>query len=230
MKRKTIIILSLISAVISLIYIVLSNYGLLRYLYIYINSIENYTKNYNKIPNMCGKNRTIISINNVYSNTNDIIKNTKNTLKSLLDQTTKLDLISIVLHKSKQTDFPPDMKSTIQVFNCSKDMKQLNCIIPTINRELESTTRIITLSNDTIYGKDFIEELIGMSEKHKGSIIYNNNKDVIDLNKGVIFYTNFFDKDFFNTPLDTNSDDWINTYFKDFPKKRINYTENYKIL
>jgi len=179
---------------------------------------------------MCGENRTIISINNVYSNTNDIIKNTKKTLKSLLDQTTKLDLISIVLHKSKQTDFPPDMKSTIQVFNCSKDMKQLNCIIPTINRELESTTRIITLSNDTIYGKDFIEELIGMSEKHKGSIIYNNNKDVIDLNKGVIFYTNFFDKDFFNTPLDTNSDDWVNTYFKDFPKKRINYTENYKIL
>lgn len=230
MDRKTIIILSLISALVSLIYILLSNYGLLRYVYIYINSIENYTQNYNKLPNMGGKNRTIISINNVYTNKNDIIKNTKKTLKSLLDQTTKLNLISIVLHKSKQTEFPQNMKSAMQVFNCSKDMKQLNCLITSINRELESTTRIITLSNDTIYGKDFIEELLGMTEKHKNSIIYNNNKDVIDLNKGAVFYTDFFSKDFFDVPSDTNSEDWVNTYFKNFPKKRINYKENYKIL
>ena len=226
MKRKTIIILSLISAIFSIVYVILSNYGLLRYAYIHMHSVEYYTKNYKKLLNI-GDNRIIISINNVYSDEKDIIKNTEKTLKSLLDQTVKVDLISIVLPKSIK-NIPNNIKDSIKFINCSIDNKDLNCIISSINREQESNTRIIILSNDTIYGKDFLEELLLTSDKNKNSIVYNNKTDSIDINKGVVFYSDFFGKDFFN--IKSNPKYHINSYFKNFPKVRINYTENYKIL
>ena len=154
-----------------------------------------------------------------------------NVVKSLLDQTVRVDLISVIISDKEKYKLPKNLKNSISLFKCGQNNGILNCLIPTITRESESTTQIITLGSQQIYGKDFIETLLEKSEKFPNDIIYKNNKNnKIELTKGVVFKTNFFNEDFFNIPKNISGSEWINKYFKDFPKKRIEYNENYRKL
>lgn len=223
MEKKTIIIISLITAVLSLIYVLLNYFGLLRYAQLYIFPVEKYTKNYKKLDKI-GKYRTVISL----TATPNTIKNLTLTVKSLLDQTVRVDLFSIVITEGGEYKIPSKLKDSVTVFRCGKDLKELNSLIPTLLREGESTTRIITMESGKIYGKDFIEVLLDTSEKHPNKIIYVNDKDYIDLNKGSVFNTNFFNSIFTDPPDGVDPNKWVNEYFKDFPKQKVSYGENYK--
>jgi hypothetical protein len=225
MEKKTIIIISLVSAVFSLIYVLLNYYGITRYLGLYMFSIEGYTKNYKKLDKI-GKHKLVISL----TATPKLMTNLSHVIKSLLDQTVRVDLISVVVPYGNNYQLPTNLKNSVSVFRCGQDKQLLNCLIPTVMRESESTTRIITLGSDTAYGKDFIETLLESSEKYPNKIIYENNKDVIDLNKGVVLSTKFFTENFLNVPKKMNGNKWVNDYFKNFPKHRIKYGENYKSL
>ena len=223
MEKKTIIIISLVSAVFSLIYVLLAYFGLTRYMGLYMFSTEGYSKNYKNLDKI-GKHRTVISL----TATPKQMKKLTHTIKSLLDQTVRADLISVVVPYGNQYKLPKELKDSVAVFRCGQDRDLLNCIIPAITRESESTTRIITLGAGRAYGKDFIETLMEESEKNPEKIIYMNNKNYMDLTKGIVFYTKFFKEYFLNTPKGVNGNKWINDYFRNFPKKRINYGENYK--
>jgi hypothetical protein len=50
------------------------------------------------------------------------------------------------------------------------------------------------------------------------------------LTKGVVFSTKFFNTDFIKVPKGVNGNKWVNDYFENFPKEKIIYKENYKIL
>jgi hypothetical protein len=226
MEKKTIVILSLISATLSLIYILLQYYGFTRYAGLHIFNTEKYVKHYTKLDKI-GKHRTIISM----TATPEQMKKLTPTVKSLLDQTVRVDLISVTIPYGNNYKLPSELKNAVSIFRWTNDCV-LPTILPTIIREKDSTTHIITLGVDKIYGKDFIEELLEESEKNPDKIIYENNIDTIDLDKGVVFRTEFFGKDFMDVPdgIDSNIDanKLINKYFKDFPKKRIKYRENYR--
>lgn len=225
MEKKTIIIISLFSAVFSLIYVLLNYYGIIRYICLYMFSIEEYTKNYKNIDKI-GKHKNIISLTATPKQMNEL----SHVIKSLLDQTVRVDLISVVIPYGDNYRLPNDLKNLVSVFRCGQDQGLLNCLIPAVIRESESTTRIITLGADKVYGKDFIETLLEESEKYPDKIIYENNKDDIDLNKGVVFSTEFFTEDFLNVPKGMNGNNWVNEYFYNFPKHIIKYGENYKSL
>ena len=225
MEKKTIIIISVLSAIFSLIYVVLSYYGLTRYIGLYLFSTEGYTKNYKKLDKI-GNYKTVI---NLTATPNQISK-LSHVIKSLLDQTVRVDFISLIIPDEIEYHLPKNIDKSILVLRCGQDQGILNCLVPSILKETESTTRIITLGADTAYGKDFIETLMEESEKYPDKIIYANNKDVIDLNKGVVFSTKFFKTDFIDIPGGVEGNKWVNQYFKDFPKQRITYGENYKSL
>jgi hypothetical protein len=225
MEKKTIIIISLLSAIFSLIYVVLSYYGLTRYIGIYLFSTERYVKNYKKLDKI-GNYKTVISL----TATPNQMSKLSYVIKSLLDQTVRVDFISLIIPDEIDYNIPKDMDKSILVLRCGQDHGILNCLVPSILKETESTTRIITLGAGTIYGKDFIETLMEESEKYTDKIIYANDKDVIDLNKGVVFSTAFFKSDFVDIPQGVEGNKWVNEYFKDFPKQRITYGENYKTL
>lgn len=226
MEKKTIIIISLISAIISLIYVILKYYGLIRYVSIYLYPIESYSKNYKNLDKI-GKNRIIISL----TATPEEMKNLTPVINSLLDQTVKVDLISCTIPEGNEYKIPNKINDYISIFRCGEDKGLLNSIIPVVMREYESTTRIITLGASKIYGKDFIEILLEESEKHPEKIIYANFKNgYIDLASGVVFSTQFFDEKFINHPKKCDSNEWINEYFKNFPKQNIKYNENYKSI
>ena len=228
MKKKTIIIISIISiisAIFSVVYLLLNYFGLIRYINIYLYSTESYQKNYKNLDKI-GKYKTIISL----TTTPKQMSKLSHVIKSLLDQTVRVDLISINVPNGDQYNLPIDLVKSVLLSRCDEDKGLLNCLLPSILKEIESTTRIISLGAGTIYGKDFIETLMDESEKHQDKIIYSNTNDNIDLTKGVVFYTNFFNIDFLDIPHKTDGNKLINDYFRNFPKKRINYSENYKSL
>ena len=151
-------------------------------------------------------------------------------IKSLLDQIVRVDLISLIIPYGNQYNIPEDLKKSVVEFRCGQDQGILNCLAPAVLREAESTTRIITLGASTIYGKDFIETLLEESEKYPDKIIYINDKDDIDLTKGAVFFTKFFNTNFVNIPEGVDGNQWVNNYFKNFPKHRLKYRENYKSM
>lgn len=216
MKRKTIIILSFISIFLSLIYILLNYFGLLRYIELYVSSTKKYQKKYSSLDKGDPNNRVIISINTVST------KNLKYVVNSLLDQTVKVDLISINVPSDHEFKIPENLKDSVKVYKCNKNYKDSTCLIPSVLRESNYNTKIITLADNKIYGKDFIEQLIDASIKNSDSIIYTGDK--IDINNGVLFNINFFDDNFINNP------DIKELISKNLKHYNISYKENYKTL
>lgn len=224
MKKKTIIIISMISAILSMIYLILQYFGLLRYIGLYLFSPENYINNYKKLDKI-DDSRTVIAFT-----TTQKIKKLTPVVMSLLDQTVKVDLISLIVPHGSRYKLQKNLKDAVMIFKTTRDKGELSPILSTIMREGESDTKIIILGDDSIYGKDFIELLIEESNKNPTKIIYVNNKNYIDLKKGVIFKTNFFKNDFLKVGKNVDPNKFINEYFKNFPKKKINYFQNYKLL
>ena len=227
MEKKTIIALSLISAVLSLVYILLSYFGFLRYSGMYIFSTQGYVDNYKNLDKIDEKNKVVISM----TSTPEQMKNLSPVINSLLDQTVGVDLITLVVPKGPEYKLPVKLKDTLTVFRYGEKRDQLAPLFSTIMREGESTTKIIVLGDNKIYGKDFIEQLIDESNKNPDKIIYNNtDSDLIDLKQGVIFKASFFSKDFFDVKKGTPSNVWVNDYFKKRGKVNVKYSENYKAL
>ena len=95
MKKKTIITLSLISAVLSFFYIILNYYGFLRYIGIKIFPVERYFNNNKNLDKIHKNNKIVISIMVDDINKKSLQSSLNSTIKSLLDQTIAVDFISI---------------------------------------------------------------------------------------------------------------------------------------
>ena len=231
MKKKNLIILCLLSAVFSIIYIVLNYYGLIRYTNMYFYSIEHYLNNYTTLDQVNKKHKVIISI----IVKEEQLKNIKYVIKSLLDQTVKVNLISIVLPDNNNYILPDELNKTVAIYKYShtkKSLGNLNSILSTIIREGDATTKIVTLQAGTIYGKDFIETILEESEKYPESVIYVNSEknNYIELEKGVVFNAGLFDTDFIDNPNNINTTHFVNNYFdkKNIKKNKLKYNQNYR--
>jgi len=231
MQKKTIIILLTLSAVFSMFYILLSYYGFLRYISIHLYSTESYMNNYKNLDQINKQHKVVISI----IACDEQLKNIKYVVKSLLDQTVKVNLISIITHDNNYV-LPKELINTVAVYKCNKQKTRsgnLNSILSTIVREGDSTTKLITLEAGVVYGKDFIESLLEMEEKNPNCVVYVNkeNYNYIELEKGVVFNMGFFDKDFIDIPTDVDGNKWVNTYInnKNIKKVKLDYNQNYKL-
>lgn len=220
MERKTIILISLIAAIISMIYVILDYFGIIRYIKLYLYSPEQYIKDYKKLDKIY-KDKVVISL----TTTPDNMKKLKPVINSLLDQTVQVDLISLCIPEGNdEYKLPSELKDAVAIFRCGND-QELNPLISTIMREGESTTSIIVLGDDYVYGKDFVETLIEESNKNPNDIICVGNS--INLKKGALFKTDFFKEDFLEKNNQT-PDEFVNDYFKNHKQIHINYYENYK--
>ena len=156
-------------------------------------------------------------------------------VKSLLDQTVKVNLISITTPDNNYV-LPKELINTVALYKCNKEKTRsgnLNSILSTMVREGDSTTKLITLEAGVVYGKDFIESLLEMEEKNPNCVVYVNkeNHNSIELEKGVVFNMGFFDKDFIDIPTNVNANEWVNTYInnKNIKKVKLDYNQNYKL-
>ena len=163
MGTKAYVTISLITSIISLIYTILSYYGITRYLKILLSSPKKYIKKYGKLD-IGDKDRVIISMSTSSSKIRPVIN-------SLLDQTVKVDLIAINVPYGKKYKLPKDLEDAVALYRTSKPYGSSTCLIPAVMREGEKTTKIITVGDNVIYGKDFIEVLLKESKKHPNDIV-----------------------------------------------------------
>jgi cellulose synthase/poly-beta-1,6-N-acetylglucosamine synthase-like glycosyltransferase len=214
MVKKNIVIFSVVTTILSIIWILLSYFGIIRYISIHIKNTESYVKKYNNLSKADTNNKVVINITPDNNNSKNLIT----TIKSLLDQTVKVDEIGITLSDDKYI-IPPELKDIVTIYTVSKKYGKSETIIPCIIREGNKDTRIIILNDNTIYGIDFIEDIIIDSEK-------NPDKGIIYNNKVIMFKPDFYPDNICDNPS-KDSDSWAIDKLKG--THTLNYSDNYKL-
>jgi len=220
MDKRKVIIFTIISTIISIIFILCSYFGFVRYFNLYINSSNKYVENYSKLHKV-SENRVVISL----STTPDKIDKIKPMLNSILDQTVKVDQIALVIpdkYKGKKYNIPKYINNICNIFPAGKNYGKGTKLIPILLREKECGTTIIALDDNIIYGQDFIYTMLEESKKNPGKVLIDQ-KGVAILVKPEYFGCDVIDRD-----KDKFDNDWFLDRAKD--SKVIRYIENYSIL
>lgn len=235
--------INIVLTTLSLLYIVLLYFGYIRLFKLRTYSCEEFSKAYLKTPRTQSKGKVIVSIGTNKTNFSDI----KPTINSILDQTVHAD--QIILSTQKPTDIVvPDYlvsQRIINVHRMCENYKGLLCLLSPLIREKDADTKIILVSDNQVYGEDFIETLVEASEQAPNSVIftrgYNAKKslalgekvytphenDVIDLTGGVLVKPKFFEEDILNLEsqpenIENNPDVFLSSYLH---KKKIHFVE-----
>lgn len=209
-NRNTIILLLFGIIVFLILY-----YNIYRYIKIHFDDESEYIKNYRKLKK-CQDCRIVISL----TTTPERIKLIKPVIKSLLDQSVKVDQIVINLPKmckDKTYDIPDDLKSMCNIITCGRDYGPGTKFIPTILREQESNTIIIMIDDDYIYGYDFIETLLNEHSKVPECAII--------MNEAILIKVEFLDTSVLYTNKKYIDNKWIKKYIKS-SQKNIKYAHN----
>lgn len=221
MDKITKFVIIIILTLLSLVFIFLSYYGITRYMYLYMASVESYAKNYQHLPKAFD-NRMVITLS---VNSKENAKKLKPVINSLLDQTVKVNMIALNVPYKYMKDIPEDIKYAVNIFGYSKEYtKDSAKLIPTLFREKECDTIIIAVDSDKIYGKDFIESTINSLSK-TNKVILSNDKSTIAVKP------EFYDCDILGR--DNDNDELTTEWFLNKSKcgiTTIEYSENYKCI
>ena len=216
MNKRTIIILTIISTVFSLVYILAVYFGWTRYLGIRMSTnSDKLTENYSKLEYHEPKHKVIVSL---YAKQDDIDR-IRPVINSILDQTIKVDQIALIM-ENKEINLPEYLTKIVNVFPTGREYGKGNCIVPLLLKEKECDTIIIGLDNDVVYGKDFLEILLDESDKNQDCVIMDNNKYAILLKP----------EHYGCEILQRDQEKYDEKWFLDNTKKHkiINYGENFK--
>lgn len=198
-------LLLVISIILTILFTYCSYYGIDRYIKINSGISKLDTTKYLKTERAMSDNKIIVSIY-CPDNFNTVEK----TILSLLDQTTRPD--QIIITSDKKIDIPTSLTDNNIIISHvieNNPYGQNTSIISPLLREKDANTIVIAVSYNTIYGIDFIENMVDTGTKHPECIIYNKgyvakiyaetgikqsdiNNDVIDVASGVLFRPKFF--------------------------------------
>lgn len=211
------IITTIIMTILSLLFIILTYFGITRYLTLQLQSSDTYIKNYHKLPKSNAKKVNIV-IYSDYKNINRL----KPMINSILDQTIRVDRIFLVVTKEITSDELPEyLNKIVTVLPAAKKYGEdfANSLIPMLLNEKNADTTIVSLKNNMVYGKDFIETIINMSEKIPKTAILDNK------NNALAVKPNYYDSNIF----DRNKYIYLDTWFiENIPSQYLKYSENYK--
>ena len=217
MNKKTVIIITILSNILSIIFILSSYYGIDRYLSLHMKSCENFINKYSYLPK-ASTNRVVIS----FSTTPEKINKIKPMINSILDQTVKVDAIYMVLLADKNYNTPKYITNVATVVLAGKDYGGGTKIIPILLKEKECDTIIIALNDNVVYGQDFIFTMIEESNKNPGTVLLDKKGDVM------LVKPEYFGCDVINRDKESFDNDWFINQSKH--NKVIDYNENYKII
>ena len=198
-----------------IILIIFYLYDMFRYIKIHFDSDSEYIKNYKNLKKFNNIDRIVISL----TTTPDRIQFIKPVIKSLLDQTVKVDQITLnipKLCKNKEYDIPEELNNMCNIFTCGKDYGQGTKFIPTILRETSLNTIIIMVDDDYIYGKNFIKSILSQ---------YNKRNCAICMNEAILIKPEFIDTDVIYANKKNINNDWIKKYIKS-EKYDFEYNKN----
>lgn len=218
-NKKNVIMITMILSVIYLLYSIMVLTGLWRYMKMYYSNPEKYLDTYKNIDSL-DNDKNIVTL------TTDNIDSIKPVINSILDQTVSISDIILVVPYGEEFNLPIELKDAVKIMRTEYKHNKLSPIMANLITEGEGDTNLILLQDDKIYGKNFIEKLL--SHKKKNHVIYQNNKDFIDVNKPILIPLNIVNSEIMNLDGSENTNEWLNKSFK--YKKRLSYKGNYNKL
>ena len=211
------IIWTLVGTFLSLAMILLSYFGIVRYLTLHVSGTDKLVENYSKLPEAT-EGRVVVS---VAADPKDFAK-LKPTLASILDQTVKVDQIGVVVPLKNENNVPEYIKKIANIFPAGKDYGDGTALIPILLKEKECDTIILALSGDVIYGKDFIEKMVDESNSNPDTVIRDTKHTAI------LVKPEYYGCEILNTQESKYDHDW---FIKQAKKaKTVDYSENYNRL
>lgn len=184
--KQLFLIFSFVSSIIFLIYVILEYYGVIR-LFSLLRKEKQIINNYKNLEKASDKKTTI-----AYSTKKDKLYDSslKKSLLSILDQTVKVDdIVVFVVGDSKPCEYPEYInKIGNVVFVSDKDVKK-----QVFAKEREKNTKLVFLSDDYIYGKDFLQKFVEKSNNTNNTIpsnAENYTKDSVKFSDNVYLLDN----------------------------------------
>lgn len=225
MDKRKIVILTLISVVLSVVMILVSYFGIIRYFTLHIKPTEGFIHNYKNLDR-ADTGRVVIS----FTTTPDRISKIKPMLNSIIDQTVKVDQIALNIpyeSNGNSYDIPKGYEQFLSIYRSEKDYGECGKYIPTLLREGECGTKIIYLDDNQVYGKDLIEVLVEESNKNPDKAIYT--KENMNSTGGVLVKPEFFNCNVLARDKEMFDNDWATSNLC-AKKKKISYSENFKVF
>lgn len=217
MHKKTLVIISLVISIVSLIYMFLVYYGVIRYYLLHHRSTEHYFNKYGKIPP--SKDRVVVS----FTATPEQLKNLKPFINSILDQTVRVNDIALTVPYKDINKVPDEFKHLLSIYGIKNNYNHANDIIPVILREPDSNTKIIVVNPTMVYGNDFIADMIDESKTGQDTIIYGR----IGTNKyGILIKPAFFTDKITECKNTDQNCTWINKFA---PVKEVGCPKTYPV-
>lgn len=186
MKKKTMLVISLILSVLSLVYFIVEYYGGTRYIKLHNYSTDRYLQDYTSTPKS-SKNRVVVC----FHTDSKGVKTLDPFLNSILDQSVRVDDIMLVIDDSEIDNVHEKYKKIVSVHGFKKKYDNNAALIMSVLTEPDANTKIILVDPETIYPPDFVETMISESDKHPNSIIYGSNTRSIKY--GILVKPLFFD-------------------------------------
>ena len=185
------------------------------------HDLNHYIKNY-KNKRKITDDKVVVS----FTTTPDRIEKIKPMLNSILDQSVKIDQISMNIpeeSKNKKYNVPKEYKNVCNVYKAGKDYGPGTKYIPTLLRESECGTKIIIVDDDQLYGQDLIQKLLEESERNPDKCIYAGDK--FSGAGGILIKPEFMS----DVNHDICDDKWLEDNLT-VDKVNINYTKNKKYI
>lgn len=165
---------------------ILSYYGLIRYGLMYWRSPEYYINRYTALPK-ADKDRVVVA----FTASPDEMAKMGPFVKSILDQTVRVDDIALTIPYKNTGKVPAELKKVLSVYGYSKDYDDASNLICSILREPEANTKVILVEPNVIYGPDFVQTMVKKSNENKDKIVYGG-KDR-QRKYGLLIKPEFFD-------------------------------------
>ena len=243
--------LQILLLVISIIYIFLAYFGYIRLFKLKHRSCEDYARDYLNLPRADVKYKVIVSM----TTTAKDLRNIKDTINSILDQTVHPDQIIISIGESESFTLPKFIEDNkiILIHKVSNQFGKSSSFLSPLLREKDAETIIVVVDDKGVYGPDFLETLIDASNANPNNVIFIKGykatnlitqskkvdvpyiNDIISVADGVLIKPKFFDTDiltFDHTPagLETNPDILLSSYLHKhkIPITQIKYSENFR--
>lgn len=179
-------IISIVVSLISIIVSILVYFGIIRFIKLYMSkSTEKYIQKYTDLP-FASEKRVVIVLS-VQNETQ--LKNILPTINSLLDQTVRVNQIFLVLPCNTEYNITENLNKILTVITPGKIYdEQYQDIITILQREKEKEIFIIKVSNNIIYGNEFIENAIETAESNPDSVIKDNSNSFIIIKPDLVIF------------------------------------------
>ena len=174
MTKKPFLIIAIILISFSFCLTFLTYFGIIRYWTIKnTSSCDKYVEKYKKIEKMVPSTMAVY-----YNPKENDEKKLIQTLNSIFDSTVKVSFFNLIMSTHDTKEIPLfAQKWTNLVPNTTDYGDEIgNTIVPMLNKEKDCETLILVLTNNIIYGKDFINQLTKKANENPDKVIIDSKK------------------------------------------------------